>query len=109
MEKLTEEGHMDPREVGTVHPAMPQGIIGRGAQISEAVQTATDRPQTRDRCRTQTRLGGVIPQTGVIWIKKEIIPASRTGGNNRSSYRRAMTLKRGIHEMQRQWLQRLNP
>ena len=30
--KVTEEGRMDPREVRAVHPAMPQGIIGRGAK-----------------------------------------------------------------------------
>ena len=84
MNKLTEEGHMEPREVGAVHPAMPQGIIGRGAQISEEVQMATDRPQTRDRCRTKMRLGEVILQTKVIRIKEEIVPASRTGGNIRA-------------------------
>ena len=63
---------------------------------------ATDPPQTRDRCRTQMRLGGVILQTGVLRIKVEIVPATRTVGKNRSSYRRAETLKRGINEMQLQ-------
>ena len=32
MNKLTKEGHMDSREVRAVHPAMPQGITGRGAK-----------------------------------------------------------------------------
>ena len=107
MNKPTEEGHMDPREVSAVRPAMPQRIIGRRAQISEEVRLATGRPQARHRCRTQMRLGDVIPQTGVMRIKEEIVPATRTG-KIRSSYRRAMTLKLGIHEMQRQWLHCLN-
>ena len=62
----------------------------------------TDRPQTRDRCRTQMRLGDVILEAGVLRIKVENVPATRTLGKSRSSYRRAMTLKRGIHEMQLQ-------
>ena len=48
---------------------------------------ATDRPQRRDRCRTQMRLVDVIPQIGVMRIKKEIIPATQTGGKIRSSHR----------------------
>ena len=89
MKKRTEEGHMDPREVGEVHPAMQQGIIGRGSQISEEAQLAIDRPQTRDQCRAQMRLGDVIPQTGVMRIKEEVVPVTRTGGKIWSSYRRA--------------------
>ena len=54
------EGHIDPLEVGAVHQVMPQGIIEHGAQTSEGVQLATDRPQTDDR------LGEVIPGTGVM-------------------------------------------
>ena len=38
---------MDPREVGAVHQAMPQGIIGRGAQTSEDGLLATDRKQSK--------------------------------------------------------------
>ena len=30
MNKLTEKGHIDPREVGALHPAMPQGMIADG-------------------------------------------------------------------------------
>ena len=37
---------MDSLEVGAVQQAMPQGIIEHGAQTSEEVQLATDRPQT---------------------------------------------------------------
>ena len=37
----------DPLEV--VHQAMPQGIIEHGAQTSEEVQLAADRPQKNDR------------------------------------------------------------
>ena len=45
MNKPTEEGHMDPREVGTVHPAMPQRIIDQGTQISEEAQLdSNERP-----------------------------------------------------------------
>ena len=61
---------MDPREVGEVHPAMPQGIIGRGSQISEEAQLAIDRPQTRDQCRAQMRLGDVMR------IKEEVVPVT---------------------------------
>ena len=60
-EQPIEEGHMDPREEGAVHPAMPQGTIGRGAQTSEEVHLATDRPQTNERRKTHMRLGDVIP------------------------------------------------
>ena len=60
------EGHMDPLEVGTVQQAMPQGIIEHGAQTSEEVQLATDRPQTNDRRKAHMRLGEVIPGTGVM-------------------------------------------
>ena len=49
-------------------------------RISEEIQTATDRPQMRDRYRTQIRLRDVIPQAGVNRIKKGIVPATRTGG-----------------------------
>ena len=60
------EGHMDPLEVGAVQQAMPQGIIEHGAQTSEEVQLATDRPQTNDRHKAHMRLGEVIPGTGVM-------------------------------------------
>ena len=99
MNKLTTERHMDSREVRAVHPAMPGNNRPRG-QKSEEVQMATDRTQTRDRCRTQMQLRDVILQAGVLRIKVEIFPATRTLGKIRSSYRRAMTLKRGIREMQ---------
>ena len=90
MNNITEEGHMDPREIGAAHPAMPQVIIGRGAQMSEEVLLATYRPQTKDRRQTQMRLGDVIPQTEVMQIKEEIIPATRRGRKIRSFYRRLM-------------------
>ena len=60
------EGHMDPPEVGAVQQAMPQGIIENGAQISEEVQLATDRPQTNNRCKAHMQPGEVIPGTGVM-------------------------------------------
>ena len=40
--------------------------IGHGAQTSEKVRLATDRPQTNDRRKTHMRLGDVIPGTGVM-------------------------------------------
>ena len=43
---------MDPLEVEAVQQAMPQGIIEHGAQASEEVQLATDRPQTKNRRST---------------------------------------------------------
>ena len=52
---------MEPLEEGVVHPVMPQGTIIHGAQTSEEVQLATDRPQTNDRRKTQMRLGDVVP------------------------------------------------
>ena len=36
-----------------VHPAMPQVTIGHGAQTSEEVRLATNRPQTNDRRKIQ--------------------------------------------------------
>ena len=69
---------MYPREVGAFHPAMLQGIIGRGAQTSEEVLLATDRPRTNDRRETQIRLRDVIPQAGVMRIKEEVNPATIT-------------------------------
>ena len=61
MNNSIEEGHMDPLEEGAVHPATPQGTIDQGAQTSEGVQLATDRPQTNDRRKAHMRLGDVIP------------------------------------------------
>ena len=87
---------MDPLEEGAVHPAMPQGTIGHVAQTSEEIQLATDRPQTNDRHKVHMRLGDVIPGTGVMRIKQEVIPAIRTGSKIQSLYQGAMMLKRGI-------------
>ena len=68
-----------------------------------------NRPPSNDnQSRTQMRLGDLIPQTGVMRIKEEIVPVTRIGGKIRRLYRKKMTLKRGFHEMQRHWLQRLN-
>ena len=75
---------MDPLEEGAVHQAIPQGTIKQGAQTSEGVQMATDRPQTNDRRKIHMRMGDVIPGTGVMRAKDETIPASRTGGKIRS-------------------------
>ena len=61
MNNPLEEGHMDPREERAVHPAMPQGTKGRGAQTSEEVQLAKDRPQMNDQRKTPMQLGDVNP------------------------------------------------
>ena len=61
MNNPIEEGDLDPLEDGAVHPAMPQGTIRHGAQTSEEIQLATDRPQTNDRRKTHMRLGDVVP------------------------------------------------
>ena len=70
------EGHMDPLELGTVHQAMSQGVIEHGAQTSEEVQLATDRPQMNDRRKLHMRLEEVITGTGVmrgsVWCHKEV-------------------------------------
>ena len=71
---------MDPLEEEAVHPAMPQGTIGHVAQTSEEVRLATDRPQTNDRRKTHMRLGDVIPGTGSMRIKEEVITVIRTEG-----------------------------
>ena len=71
---------MDPLEVGATQQAMPQGIIEHGAQTSEEVQLATDRPQTNDRRKAHMRLGEVISGTGVMRAKEETIPAIWTEG-----------------------------
>ena len=80
-------GHMDPLEVEVVHQAMPQRIIGHGAQTAEQFQQATDRPQTNDRRKAHMQLGEVIPVAGdmraqgtVMRAKEETIPAIRTEG-----------------------------
>ena len=100
---------MDPLEGGAVHQAMPQGTIERGAQTSEEVQLATDRPQTNDRRKIHMRLGDVIPGAGVMRVKEETIPATRTGGKIQSSYQGAMILRRGIQQTPHQGPQHLNP
>ena len=56
------------------------GVIGHGAQTSEEVRLATDRLQTYSRRKSHMRLGDVIPGTGVMRIKEEVIPAIRRGG-----------------------------
>ena len=81
------EGHMDPLEEGAVHQAMPQGTIEHGAQTSEEVQLATDRPQTNDRRRIHMRLGDVIPGTGVMRVREGTIPATRREGKSRALIR----------------------
>ena len=109
------EVHMDPLEVGAVHQAMPQGIIKHGAQTSEEVQLATDRPQTNDRRKAHMRLGEVITGTGVMRAqrgvmraqggvmraKEETIRAIRTEGKFQvqNPYQGAMMFRRGIQEM----------
>ena len=92
----------------TVHPAMPKGTIGHGAQTSEEVQLATDRPQTNDQRNIHMRQGDVIPGTGVMRIMEEVIPAIRRGGKIQSLYQGVMMLKRGIQGTLRQWPQTLN-
>ena len=47
------------------------------------------RPTSNERPMHNVNANGdVIPQTGVIRIKQETVPATRTGGKIRSSYRR---------------------
>ena len=99
---------MDPLEEGAVHQAMSQGTIEHGVQTSEEVQLATNRPQTNDRRKIHMRLGDVIPGTGVMQIREEIIPAIRTGGKIQSPCQGAMILRRGIQETLHQWPQPLN-
>ena len=99
---------MDPLEEEAAHPGMPRGTIGYGAQTSEEVELSTDRPQTNDRRQIHMRLGDVIPGTGFMRIKEEIIPAIRTGRKIQRPYQGAMILKRGFQETLHQWLQPLN-
>ena len=99
---------MDPLEEGAVHQAIPQGTIDPGAQLTGEVQLATDRPLTKDQRKIQMRLGDVIPGTGVMRAKEEIIPASRTGGKIRSPYQVAKILRRDIQETPHKWPLPLN-
>ena len=46
---------MDPLEEEAVHPAIPQGTIGHGAQTSEKAQLVTDQLQTNDRHKLHMR------------------------------------------------------
>ena len=104
------EGHLDPLEEGVVYQAMPHGTIEHGAQTSEEVQLATDRPQTNDRRKIHMRMGDVIPGTGFMRAKDETTPAIRTGGKIQiqSPYQGAMILRRGIQETLHKWQQPLN-
>ena len=54
---------MNSLEEGAVHQTMPQGTLDHGAQTSEEVQLATDRPQANDPRKIHVRLGDVIPGT----------------------------------------------
>ena len=117
MSNRTGEGHMDPLEEGAVNQAMPQGIIEHGAQTSEEVHLATDRPQTNDRRKAHMRLGEVIPGTGVMRsqggamrAKEETFPAIWTEGKFQvqNPYQGAVIPKRGIQEMLHQSPQPLN-
>ena len=86
---------------------MSPGLLGRGAQrISEEVLLATDRAQTNGRRETQMRLVFVMIHIEVMRIKEEVNLVTRTGGKFWSLYRGVTALNRGIHVMQRQWLQR---
>ena len=69
---------------------------------------AKDRHLTNDQRKIHMRLGDVIPGTGVMRAKEEIIPASRTGGKIRSPYQGAKILRRGIQETLHRWPQPLN-
>ena len=89
---------MDPLEEGAVHQAKPQGTIDPGAQTSEEVQMAKDRPLTNDQRNIHMRLGDVILEKGVMRAREEIIPASRTGKKIRSPYQVAKILRRDIQE-----------
>ena len=76
----------------------------RGAQKSEEVQLATDRPQTNDRRKIHMRLVDVIPGTETMQIKEEVIPAVRAEWEIRSLYQGAMMRrKRGIQGTLHQW------
>ena len=87
---------MDPLEEGVVHQAMPQGTVEHGAQTSEEVQLVTDRTQTNDRRKIHMRLGDMIPGTGVMRIREEVVAAIRTGGKIQSLYQGAMMFERAF-------------
>ena len=86
----------------------PRGLNIRGGSNGNRPTSNERTMQNANAGLQNARLGDVIVQIGVMRIKEEIVPATRTRGKIRSSYRRAMTLERGIHELRRQWLQRLN-
>ena len=103
MNNPTKKGHIDQREVGGVHLVITQAIIDHGSKTTEEVQLAIDQPHTNDRHQTRVMLADVIPRTGVMGTKGEVIPAIRAGGKSQSLYQRVKTLKREIQGMQHQW------
>ena len=100
------EGHMDPLEKGAVHQAVPQGTINHGAQTSEEVQLATDRPQMNDRRKVHMQLGDVISGTGVMRAKEETITTIWPGGKIRGRRYSGGAFKRRC--INGQWPQPLN-
>ena len=66
-------------------------------------QTSNERPT---QCTHAT--GRCDSRIGVMRVKEETIPATRTGGKIQSPYQGAMILKRGIQETLHQWPQPLN-
>ena len=94
---------MGPLEEEAVHPAMPQGTIGHGAQTSEEVRLTTDRPQTNHRRKTHMRLGDVI-----LGTQGRSHPSNSDRSKIQSLYQGAMMLKPGIQGTQHQWPRPLN-
>ena len=107
MNNPIEEGLMDPREEGAVHPAMPQGTIGRGAQTSDEVQLATDRPQTNDRRKTHATGRSDSVNWGHAYQGINH-PSDSNGMENPEPLSEGRMLKRSILGTQHQWTLPLN-
>ena len=94
--------------LGGVHLPIPQAIIGLGVKTSEEFQLVIDQPHTDDRNNMNVHLGDMIPRTGIMRIKEEIILAIRTEGRNKKLHQGEMTLRLALQGMQHEWPRTLN-
>ena len=80
----------------------PRGTNIRGGSTG-------NRPTSDERPTQEANATGICDSTNWSHANQgKNNPETRKGWKIRSFYRRAMMLERGLHEMQLQWLQRLN-
>ena len=72
---------MGPKKEGVTHPATPLGVTGLGfPQTSEKALLAVGQSRTSDLRETHMRVEAVVPQIGIFRTRKELNPATPTGG-----------------------------